>query len=185
MIPAVDKKILVLLNTKRVVHPEELRWFVRVPAVGNCAGVIEFEHQGTPLVDSGHREHGSDCGFASGWFSDEQHEPVLVERRGGPLVGVCDDDLGEVLAHRLQDNACLSVGAVAEDLTQVAQSVDAWDEHTKVRLLANLLLDPAGAEDSDVLRTGLSQDHFDVFATPAGEARVRHEYVGITQAAGD
>ncbi|MFY9729212.1 MAG: hypothetical protein WAK24_01295 [Candidatus Acidiferrales bacterium] len=40
MVPAVDKKILVLLNTKGVVHPEELRGFVGVPALSNRAGII-------------------------------------------------------------------------------------------------------------------------------------------------
>lgn len=60
MVPAVDEKILVLLDAERVIHPEKLRWLVRVPPVGDFAGVLELQHQGAPLVDGGHRQHRSD-----------------------------------------------------------------------------------------------------------------------------
>jgi hypothetical protein len=112
MIPAVDEKILVLLDAERVINPKKLRRLVRVPPIGNLTGVVELQHQRAPLVDGGHRQHGGYRGLARRRLADKQHEPVLVQRSGGLLIRGRHDDLGEVVAHRFQDNARLLVGAV-------------------------------------------------------------------------
>ena len=116
MVPAVHQEVLILLDTKGVVQPEELRWFLRVPVVDDFAGVIELEHRGLPLVHGRHRQQRCDGGLAGGRFSNEQHEPACVERLSGLLVGVGDNDLGEVLAHRFQNGPGLGICAFVENL---------------------------------------------------------------------
>jgi len=104
---------------------------------------------------------------------------VLVEGLGGPPIGIRHHDLREVLVHGLKDGAGLAVGALVENLAQVAKTVDARHAHAQALVLAYLLREPVGAQRQNVLGADSLGQRLNLFLSGPGHTSVRDEHVDV------
>ena len=157
-----------------VVHPEELARFVGVPPGDQLTGAAGLDRQAAPVVRGRDREHQGYDGFADCWLAQEQHEPVRSQRLGCLAVWLSDDEGGELVARRGHQHRRLSVGAIVEDLGQVAQAVDAGDEEPQRTVGRDRGAHPLVAEDQRMADPSRAQPVPDTALGLGADAGVGH-----------